>query len=185
MSKFKLNFFLWLCAGVFFSAALHASTQAPVNKIKAAFIYQFTQFVRWPTSANSNDEFNICVYGKGPVEEALSDLGVRRELGVRIVINFPQKIQDINECKIVYIEKSGSKQSADILNYLKNKPILTVSSLSGFASSGGVIGFVTINGKVRMEINRTPAQHNNIEINAKLLEVASLVLNSDTEGESP
>ncbi len=180
----RLIIILVLGSGMLFPAtALFAVAPAPADKIKAAYIYQFTQFVTWPDPSVSVDTpFTICMLGKGPIGNELEPLN-RRRLGRGLIrVSYPQTLRDTAACNILYIAETEQRQLQSTLNYLRNNPVLTVSSIPNFAARGGIIGFVTVDRRVRLEINRAAARHANIQLSAKLLEVAIRVVDTTSEG---
>lgn len=176
--------FLFSCGILFPPNALHAA--APVNKIRAAYIYQFSQFVTWPPAQLSSEKyFTICVLGNEPLSDDLAPLN-RRQLDERLIKVISAKtLHDSAGCSILYIAKTEQPRLQDILDYFQNKPVLTVSSIPNFAASGGIIGFIITDNKVRLEINRASALHANITISAKLLEIARLIKSERKQEEQP
>jgi len=180
----RLIIILLFGSGMLFPATtLSAGAGATADKIKAAYIYQFTQFVTWPDPPVSADTpLTICVLGKGPIGNELEPLN-RRRLGRGLIsVSYPQTLRDTAVCNILYIAETEQRQLQSTLNYLHNKPVLTVSSIPNFAARGGIIGFVIVNKRVRLEINRAAARNANIQLSAKLLEVAMRVVDTASEG---
>lgn len=154
---------------------------APEDKIKAAYIYQFTQFVTWPDTIESlESSINICILGNEPITHQLKPLHLSKPNNQVIHIQFLQNIGN-ESCNILYIAKTKSRNLNAILKKLGNRSILTISSIPDFAKKGGVIGFINVNNKVRIQINRKTAQRANLKISAKLLEVSTLVSSESTE----
>lgn len=176
---------LLLSSGILFpTSVLRAAI--PADKIKAAYIYQFTQFVTWPqVSASANEPFTICVLGDEPIGNELEPLNWRQTSGRLTRISSPKTMRDTDSCNILYIAKTEQHQLPEILRYFHNKPVLTISSIPGFAASGGIIGFVIIDNKVRLKINRSAAQRANITLSAKLLEVANVIENHASKSHRP
>jgi len=165
---------------------LCSAAPLPEEKIKAGYIYQFTQFVTWPDSTPStNKKFIICVLGKDPIGNELDPLHSNSTSEYIFVVRKSETAEKIDDCNILYISNFVEIKLSKILQRIKNKPVLTVSSQPDFVRKGGIIGFVNNNNKIRLEINRLPAKRMNIEINTKLLEVAILVLNSHSGDEHP
>ena len=168
------------------AAALMAAPQLLADTVKAGYIYQFSQFVTWPELPDKpRNSFDICIMGKGAISDELDPLDGKNESGRLISIIYPQTRQDVFGCNILYIAEAEGHQVQAVLGYLRSRPVLTVSSLPGFAESGGIIGFVSSNGKIRFEINREAALRSNIQLSAKLLEVASKVFHGYPEEERP
>jgi hypothetical protein len=62
-----------------------------------------------------------------------------------------------------------------LANSLGASSILTVGEMSGFASRGLMVNFVTDAGTVHFEINEKAAQRAGLKISSKLLRLATLV----------
>lgn len=73
---------------------------------------------------------------------------MKRALGRR-ARNFP----------FCFLHRLERKRIPDLLRIAANSPLLTVSDCDGFAASGGVIGFMTIDDRVRFQINNAAATH--------------------------
>lgn len=161
------------------TATLLAAPPVSADKIKAAYIYQLTQFVTWPNSSSANNKVTICVLGQESITQELDPLNQSQQDEGFIRVRHLKTLRDASDCQILYIAKNKNHQLEAVFRYLQNgshdKPILTVSSIPNFAINGGIIGFVINNNKVRLEINPARARHANIKLNAKLLEVAIIV----------
>lgn len=157
---------------LFYLTTVGAATTSSVDKIKVAYIYQFTQFVTWPDAKKlENQPFLICVLGDESIRKELLPLN-QRYFGKRLIrVHYPDTLSKVDECSILYIAKSERGRLKNILNYLHDKSILTVSSIPDFAKQGGMIDFVIRNNKVRLQSNISVAKYANLSISAKLLEV--------------
>jgi hypothetical protein len=78
-------------------------------------------------------------------------------------------------CQILYVGSSEQPRMSKELDALKDKPILTVSSLPGFMDHGGMIQFVIADNRVRFEVNLTSAARCHLTLSAELLKVAVYV----------
>lgn len=178
---------LVICIGTMLPAfALIAGTPATADKIKAAYTFQFTKFVTWPdTSVSVEIPFYICILGNESIRQELEPLNQRR-IGERpISVRYLKRITDSKRCNILYISETESSNLTSIFKFLRNKPILTVSSIPGFALQGGIIGLVSHKKKIRLEINLTSARKVNIKLSAKLLEIANVVEGINNKDEQP
>lgn len=187
---FSRRMFIWLAIIIFGAGILLSSTNVvaavSANKIKAAYIYQLTQFVTWPNASTpTNTALTICVFGNESINNELAPLNKRKKGGRLISVRHPKKIQDTKGCHILYIAQSKQRQMQTIVKRLLGQPILTVSSIPDFASNGGSIGFVIKKNKVRIEINRAPTLNTGIKFSAKLLEVAVRVIDIPAEKKQP
>lgn len=149
------------------SVALCGQTASEYD-LKAAYLYNFVQFVKWPAGGSGvvgvlgDDPFG------GKLEAALQGkLSVKRS----------RKVDDLRNCKVVFIANSERGSVAGILASLAGTSVLTVGESDGFAKQGGIIGFTMEGEKVRFEINTRAAQNGGLAISSRLLKLASRVVN--------
>jgi uncharacterized protein DUF4154 len=162
-----------LCLPVFQSQ----TSPLPAYKIKAVFLFNFTQFVEWPDGAfnNNNDPFVIGILGKDPFGKYIDEVVQSEKVGNHsITIMRYQNISEINNCQVLFIEDNDSNLPS-VLSALNNRAILTVSDMQGFTQAGGIIGFVTIENKIKLQININAAKEAGLNISSKLLSVANIV----------
>lgn len=166
---------LWLAAG----SPLFA--QSPVSKeyqIKAVFLFNFAQFVKWPARAftRPDEPFRIGVLGSDPFDSFL-DATVQGEKvdGHPLVIQRYASVADVKDCQILFISRSESDRMEDILTDLKGKSILTVADSEGFIKNGGVVLLSKEENKIRLLINLEAAKNANLSISSKILRLAEIV----------
>ncbi len=169
-----------------FSASVDAGQQSLEYKVKAAYLYNFTKFITWPEK--QGDTFNICILGTDPFGSLLKPLEKKTALGKSIRLYRFQSIKQAKQCHILYFGHKESHRSpqlngtlSDTLTISSRDGALTVSSQSFFARSGGMIGFVIRDGRIKLQVNLSVLKHNGFKISAKLLEVAELVEGNDDE----
>jgi hypothetical protein len=154
------------------------TAQAPEYQVKAVFLFNFAQFVDWPADAfpASDTPLVIGVLGDDPFGSVL-DRTVRDErLGGRpFQVRRYQRVEEIKTCHILFISRSEENRPESIVAGLKNRPILTVSEVDGFAERGGMIRFVTDRNRIRLQINLTAAEAVHLTISSKLLRVAEII----------
>lgn len=147
-------------------------------EVKAAFIYHFTEYVEWPSSAfgSTSAPLVIGVVGKSDLFPALQN-AVRgknwngRDLLVRRV----ETAKEMRECHILFVPESEARRLAQILESLGDAPVLTIGESEGFARRGGIINFFTDQNRVRFEINPDAAKRARLTISSKLLNLARIV----------
>jgi hypothetical protein len=175
---FKKNIVHWFSVFVLAMLACAANAQSKEYQIKAAFLYNFAQFVDWPsaTFANTNAPFYIGILGDDPfdgvLDETIQDETIN---GHKIVAVRSQRIEELKNCQIIFVSKSEKRRVAEILTELDSKPILTVSEIEGFAQHGGGINFFLAGTKVRFEINPGAAQSDGLKISSQLLSLGKIV----------
>lgn len=161
-------------------------------QIKAAFLYNFIQFVDWPKEkvADSNQPIIIGIIGKDPfgnVFESLKNKKIKgRSVVIRRINTFEEleknkELQDkkINELKkfhVLFICSSENKYLEQIIKHVKTNNVLTVGETYNFLENGGIINFVLEEKKVRFEINLDAANTSNLKISSQLLRLAERVV---------
>jgi len=170
---------LLLSLVVICKATAHAEDQATEYKVKAAYLYNFTKFVSWSDTTLPGDRqtITICVLGKNPFGSLLEPITHMKTQDRTITIENIEDIRALEKksCQILFISASEQGAAAELLRKTAKMPILTVSDMDGFAQHDGIIGFVTKEGKIRLEINLRAARKAGLNISAKLLEIATVI----------
>jgi hypothetical protein len=176
----KMLFRTWLVMlALLFAGGLNLPAQTPREyEVKAAFLYNFVQFVEWPADAFSDAQSPVVIgiLGDDPFGASLDDIVRDEKVNNRpLVIRHYQRVEDIKDCQILFISQSENRRLEEILAGLKDRSILTVGDTDGFARRGGMIRFVTENNKIRFRINVKAAKTANLTISSKLLRLAEIV----------
>jgi hypothetical protein len=158
---------IMLAIGILLSPASLAENDLEA-KVKAAYLFHLTKFVDWPKLPADN--LRICVVGNDPAGRLLGELSNRqvKELPLKIEVNSPV---DLALCQVLFISRSERKWG-ELLEKLDGKSVLTVSDLDNFARHGGMVGFYSEGGKIKLEINPVAARNANLRISSKLMELA-------------
>jgi hypothetical protein len=147
-------------------------------QVKAVFLFNFTQFIEWPTNAfpETQSPLTIGVLGDDPFGNFLEET-VRGEKanGHPIIVKRFQRVEKIGNCQILFISASDARQVKAILAALKGRQILTVSDIAGFAQNGGVIRFVSEQNKIHFRINLEAAKNAGLTVSSKLLRLAEII----------
>jgi len=178
----KKLFHFWLVVSAsLFSGALELQAQTEISKeyrVKAVFLFNFAQFVAWPTNVfpESQAPLTIGVLGDDPFDSFLDETVQGENVnGHPLVVQRYRKIEDAKNCQILFISRSENDQMGRILADLKGKHILTVGDMEGFAKNGGIVRFVTAQNKIHFRINLAAAKSANLTISSKLLRLAEIV----------
>jgi hypothetical protein len=145
--------------------------------VKAAYIYNFTQFVEWETPASTAapaGPFSVCVLGEGPVASALGALEGRKAGKAAIKVTRYKEAARLPYCRILFISRSAEKGMAGTLGALGHGT-LTVSDIPGFARKGGIIGFFMDDKKVRIEVDPRRAGAAGLKLSPRLLQVSKII----------
>lgn len=182
MAFLKLRRAALICAALLsLAAAEPARAQAPPPteyQVKAAFLFNFSQFVDWPAAsfADSRSPLVIGVLGDDPFGATLDEI-VRGEIvnGRALVVRRYQSLDQLDTCHILFIDRSQDSQLDAIVAALKGRSVLTVGDFESFAQRGGMIRFATVGNKIRLRVNLAAAQQAKLTISSKLLRPAQIV----------
>lgn len=142
--------------------------------VKAAFLYNFMKFVEWPKTAFKGDNAPIRVYvfGASPFGPALDSVQGKK-VGARTVrITVGEDLSAAETCQMLFIARSSPVPFRNILDRVKDKPVLTVADTEGFCEAGGGIKFLIAGNKVRFEINQSAAKRAGLKVSSQLLKLA-------------
>jgi hypothetical protein len=160
------------------SAAWAQEGSSREYQIKAAFLYNFVQFVKWPPDAFTSPgaPLSIGILGDDPFDGALEDT-IHGEAvdGHKLVVMHSHSLDDLRGCQLIFVARSEEGQMVQILSTTGPRPVLTVSEIQSFAENGGDIDFYIAEGKVRFEINAGAARHAGLKISSQLLALGRIV----------
>lgn len=162
---------------VCFSA--HGQSAADEYRVKAAFLFHFSQLVEWPMEAWSTQRgpLNLCVFDDDPAHEAMSQTIAGRQVGGRALhFMLLRSAADARGCHIVFLSRAGTRPQSATLKALRGLPVLTVGETGSFLSDGGMICFHLVSGRVRFDVNLRAAELSGIKISSRLLMLASYVV---------
>ena len=156
-----------------------AQPTARETDVKATFLFNFSQFVKWPDTAFSDGQapFVIGILGTNPFGEFLETL-VKNERahGRPIVVKHFARVEESYGSHILFMSRSERDKLDSHLEKLKGRPILTVSETGErrFLRQGGIVGLVTESNRVRLRINLQAARTAQLAIDTKLLRLAEI-----------
>ncbi len=146
-------------------------------QIKAAFIYNFIQFVEWPADAfqSDNTPITIGVLGTNPFGDALERAVGGKTIGGRSLrVVYFARVEDLGVCQILFVNASDPALLQATHDRIKDKSVLSIGECDQFPWSGGVIRFYDDDNKVRFEVNLEAAELARLKISSKLLRLAKI-----------
>jgi len=162
------------CAGAW-------SAPSPTEyQVKAAYLFNFGQFVEWPaaTRGSSTDPFVIGIVGDDPFGSVIDDVVRGETIGGRpLLIRRFRDGDDLSTCHILFIGRSEAAHIERVLRAVRGRSVLTVTDFQGTEGRDAIIVLLTENKRVRMRINIAAARANNLVISSKLLRPAEVVGN--------
>lgn len=170
-----------------FPTIVLAQTSKPSEyQVKAAYLYDFSRFVEWPSQPGNDgkDTFAICVLGKDPFGPSLDAALVgEARAGQNLVARRLSNLQDALACRILFISASEEDRLKEILTAINKASVLTVSDIPRFSERGGMIEFVLKDDKVRFDVNLASAMDAGLTVSSDLLKVALTVRRSARSGD--
>lgn len=161
--------------------ALESRAAMPAAKeyeVKAAFLFNFAQYVEWPQEMFPTQTAPIIIgilgddlFG-GELERIVRDETVR---GRPIAIHRSRQVENLKHCHLLFISKSERARLAHIFASLAGRRCLTVGETDRFAHTGGIINFRLQSANVRFEINPEAARRSGLTISSKLLRLAIII----------
>ena len=163
-----------------------AAATAPEYQVKAAFIYKFATYIRWPASVGGNAArpFVIGVIGKDPFGPLLAAVVRDQSVQGRVIhIKTLSRMEDALECDLVFVSSSERGNLGPILSVLRGASVLTVGDMDQFAEQGGMIGLVTTeDNHIRFDINKGAIERAGLRASSQLLHLARIVDEAREEG---
>ena len=146
-------------------------------EIKAAYLYNFINYIEWPADSLPpvGGTITIGIVGDDPNLSAFETLNGKQTKGRSLSVKAVNSAKDLEGCQIVFVFASARSRIGDILDQSKTAGVLTVGEVEGFAARGGVINFISEHNKVRFEINPDVAKRLGLNISSELLKLARLV----------
>lgn len=146
------------------------------DAVKAAYLYRFAGYVKWPRKQPQHAPFTIDVIGDGSVAGVLRRLLPDHPINGKIArVRVIRRIEDLGDAQMLYI---GDEYRGDIhaaIASIASRPVLVVTDEERGLDDGGVINFVEVDQRVRFEVSLTAAGHAGLEISSELLSVAARV----------
>lgn len=170
-----------LALAVFSAPLPEALAQGLENRVKAAYLVNFTRFVAWPSEVASRLE--ICVAGsQGTYWALVKLLDTKGQAGRAFSARFVLRPDKASGCSAVYLASNDPDLQRYWLRQLPQSATLTVSDDAGFIDAGGMIGFLLIDGKLRFDINQAAINERGLSVSSKLLNLAHRVQRPKQEG---
>lgn len=147
-------------------------------QVKAAFLFNFAQFVEWPPSAfeRPDSPLVIGILGADPFGSFLDEIVRDEKVGNRpLVVERYQSLADVRDCHVLFVSGSEGRHVERIAAALKGHPTLTVCDWEGLSKYGVMIRFVMERSHVKLRIDLEAARSAGLTISSKLLRSAEIV----------
>jgi len=147
-------------------------------RLRAAFLFNFIQYVEWPSNPVSTLDapLLIGIYQDPELAAAAISMVEGRTVGGRTVavrvLSRPDQVEDLF---VLYVGSTDPLEIARGLNEVEGRPVLTVGYADGFAARGGMINFVLEDRRMKFEVNRKATEESGLRLSSQLLRLARIV----------
>lgn len=143
-------------------------------RVKAAFMFRFTQFVTWPSAAvAASPTVDVCVVQPNPFGHELEQMVRGETLGGRSLRmrEIAPAVDALHGCHALFVG-AGAAVDPELMHAAAGRHILTVGESERFLQEGGIIALRVIDRRVRFEVDADNARRAGIRIAAQLLNLA-------------
>jgi YfiR/HmsC-like len=159
------------------SLTAHAvQTDDSANKVKAAFLIQFSKYIDWPEDCFKENDHSLVlsILGRDPFGSAI-DLINRNFHDKKIEIRRLTMLSEIRNCHILFITPGMTGHMPEITQKAMKSPMLLIGDSDGFLNQGGMINFTRKGTKLRFDIHLDNIKKSGLKISSKLIKVANKV----------
>jgi hypothetical protein len=145
-------------------------------QVKAAFIYNFVQFVEWPEEAfaDARSPIVITVLGENPFGSALEQVTRGKSVrGREIVVRYARAVAGVGRTHVLFVAAAEAARAGQVVGEV-GAHVLTVADTENFAAAGGVIRLFSEDNKLRFEINTSAVGRAGLKVSAKLMQLAKV-----------
>lgn len=147
------------------------STEEEEYNLKAAFLYNFTNYIEW--NDTEHNEFIIGVLGSTEILDPLLDIAETQKVkNKRISIKHFQNSGEVEFCHILFISREVTTPLASIKPKISKEKTLTVSENREYAVQGTAINFIIIDNKLKFEANIKAINETQLKVSSQLLKLA-------------
>lgn len=154
---------------------------------KAVFLFKIIDFVTWPEEQKIKHEIrNVCIFGDKLFGRYFKEIVKMENKEKDISLKYIENINESDGCHIVYVGESEKYQTNKIIDYIKNKPLLSVSGIKRFAYKKGMIE-ISLHPRKRnlqININIESVKKSHLYVSSNLIELATEIYGIDDEEKS-
>ena len=143
------------------------------DRVKSAIIYKLTKFISWPQKKQS---LTLCVIGSGSINNEIQKINRKFSMGRRLSITHKSPNAPLNKlCDLIYLHNSNNQKISQVIDKVKDSPVLTISDSKQFAEKGGNIELYRTGSRIKFAINKKSVQQAKLSVDSQLLKLAKIV----------
>jgi hypothetical protein len=147
------------------------------QRVKVAYLYNFTKFIEWPEKAPAGTDtpFILAVIGTDRFDNALKTLEKKRVKGRSLrIVNLDRHPSPTPRIDMLFVGLKASDEIRRALSSVEDQKTLTVGDAPTFCRNGGLINFYRADKKIRFEINARASRSKGFRLSAQLLKLARI-----------
>jgi len=164
--------FLALCSSLLATPA--AGQGFTEYQVKAGVLYNLIAFTTWPEAAPP--VLNVCIYGPDPFGREIDALHGRKVGSISLAIRRASSVESLAACHVVFIGQAAIGNLPRVMEYIGNRPILTVADMPDGIARGIVLNMEMTEGRLSFRANLAEARNRGLSLSSKLLRLASEVI---------
>jgi hypothetical protein len=154
-------------------SALSVADSYSEDAIKAAYLYRFAGYVKWPEPGTNNAPFTIDVLGSPGIAREL-----RRLLPGHLINNRAPQVReitgarDLGAAQMVYVGAGRAHLLRSLVPVPGHAAMLVITDEEEGLAAGSTLNFLTVDRNVRFEVSLAAADRWGLKISSELLGVA-------------
>lgn len=168
----RLRKYLWLFPVWLVLVPIATSkAQSPhSHQLIAALNYNFAKYAYWP-DIDEKPSIQLC-YFSDSYRNSFSALQDKLIFDKPVSVHQLRDIEQASSCQLLFIERTERELLQRLFVHLADKPVLTVSDITGFINEGGMIEISQLNNKFRFKVNLTQMQQADLNMSSQVLKLA-------------
>ena len=142
-----------------------------IFEFKAALTFNFAKFTEWPQAAQTSTAWQLCYFGE-QYRDSFNLLGDKKLSQKPINSTKLNEVIDVAACHIIFVGSNDRHLLRRLFLAIKNRPVLTVSDISGFSNQGGMIEIVPGEGRLQFKVNQQQLEQAGLELSSHVLKLA-------------
>lgn len=153
------------------SSVTSAVAEQPESEaVIAALNYNFAKYANWP-HGEELASIQLC-YFSDRYRKSFGSLQDKHIFDKPVTVRQLSDIEQTSKCQLLFIDRSERVLLQRLFVHLGDKPVLTVSDLTGFSNEGGMIEILQVNNKFRFKVNLTRMQWADLNLSSQVLKLA-------------
>ncbi|MGR8929293.1 MAG: YfiR family protein [Gammaproteobacteria bacterium] len=144
--------------------------------VLSALTLNFARFTQWPETvfSKSMEGLNICLVGDNIVQQAFENVAGKNVANKRIEVINANRLRNLADCHILFISDLPKNLLTQVFLDINGKPVLTIGETAEFVESGGMVGMIDVEGKIKLYINLPVAKSAGLMISSNLLRLSKI-----------